>query len=142
MKIHKTADISKKAKLGSNTSVWNEAQVRENVSCGKNCIIGKGAYLDSGVVIGNNVKIENYASIFHGSTIEDNVFIGPYTCITNDKFPRATTADGKLKTDADWVVGKVIVKKGASLGAGTIVLPNVTIGNYALTAAGSVVTQD
>ena len=142
VKIHKTAEVSDKAKIGEGTSVWNNAQVRENAEIGKNCIISKNVYIDFGVKIGNNVKIQNNASVYHGVKIEDGVFIGPHVCFANDKTPRAITENGNLKKSDDWEVGKITVKKGASIGAGSIILPDITIGEYAMIGAGSVVTKN
>lgn len=141
-KIHKTAEVSRDAQIGEGTIIWNHSQVRENAKIGKNCTLGKNVYIDFGVVIGDNVKVQNNSSIYHGATLEDGVFIGPHVCLTNDKFPRAITLSGKKKTDQDWKVGKILVKKGASLGACSVVLPNVTIGQFAMIGAGSVVTKD
>jgi acetyltransferase-like isoleucine patch superfamily enzyme len=98
--------------------------------------------VDFDVVIGDNVKIQNYCCVYHGTTLEDGVFLGPGAILTNDKLPRAINPDGSLKSDDDWEVGKVLVKRGASLGAGAVVLPNVTIGAFAMVGAGAVVTQD
>ena len=106
---------------------------------GKNCIIGKDVYIDFDVKIGDNVKIQNSALIYHGATIEDGVFIGPQVCLTNDRMPRAITSDGQLKGNDDWVVGPILVKYGASIGAGSLILPNVTIGRFSLVGAGAVV---
>jgi acetyltransferase-like isoleucine patch superfamily enzyme len=117
-------------------------QVREGVRVGSNCIVGKGVYIDFDVVIGDNVKIQNGCYIYHGVTLEDGVFVGPGVILTNDKHPRAINADGSLKTDSDWVVGKILVKRGAALGARTVVLPDVTVGTFAMIGAGSVVTRD
>ena len=140
--IHETADVSKDARIGNNTKIWHNAQVRENARIGSNCIIGKNAYIDHGISIGNNVKIQNNASVYFGSKLEDGVFIGPHAILTNDKMPRAITKSGKLKTTKDWKTGKTLVKKGASIGAGSIVLPDCTIGKFAMIGAGSVVTKD
>jgi UDP-2-acetamido-3-amino-2,3-dideoxy-glucuronate N-acetyltransferase len=140
--IHPTADVSPTAEIGHGTRIWHQAQVRENARIGANCIVGKGAYIDFGVQIGDNVKIQNGVFVYHGVTIEEGVFVGPRVCFTNDMFPRAINPDGGLKTDADWEVGTTLVRYGASLGAGAIVLPNVTIGRFALVGAGAVVTKD
>jgi acetyltransferase-like isoleucine patch superfamily enzyme len=140
--IHPTAEVSPKAQIGEGTKIWHQAQVREGARLGANCIVGKGVYIDFDVVIGNNVKIQNGASIYHGVTLEDGAFIGPHTCLTNDKTPRAITPAGDLKRDADWEVGKILVKYGASVGAGAVVLPQVIIGRFALVGAGAVVTRD
>jgi len=140
--ISDTVIISKDAKIGENTKIWHFAQVRENAIIGDNCIIGKNVYIDHDVNIGNNVKIQNNSSIYFGSEIEDGVFIGPHVCLTNDKTPRAITEYGKLKTEKEWQAGKIIVRKGASIGAGSSILPDVTIGQFAMVGAGSVVTKD
>ncbi len=139
--IHPTADVSPQAQIGAGTRIWHQVQVREGVVIGANCIVGKGVYVDTGVVVGNNVKIQNGALLYHGLTIDDGVFIGPLACFTNDRLPRAITPDGRLKTDADWEVGPIHVCRGASIGAGAVILPNVTIGEFAMVAAGAVVTR-
>jgi acetyltransferase-like isoleucine patch superfamily enzyme len=139
---HPTADKSPTAIIGEDTRIWHQAQVREGARIGSECIIGKGVYIDFDVVIGNRVKIQNYASVYHGAMIEDGVFIGPYVCLTNDKRPRAIDAMGKLKGESDWEVGHTRVRYGASIGAGAIILPGVTIGRFALVGAGALVTKD
>ena len=117
--IAETAIISPKAKIGKDVSIWHFAQIREDVVIGKNCIIGKNVYIDKGVVIGSNVKIQNNALIYSGTIIEDEVFVGPAVCFTNDKYPKAAT-NGKLKTEGQWNHGEIIVRKGASIGANSI----------------------
>jgi len=99
-------------------------------------------YVDSDVCIGDNVKIQNGASIYHGATLEDGVFVGPHACLTNDKLPRAITPDGRLKRDDDWEVGRTLVQYGASIGAGAILVAGVTVGCWAMVGAGAVVTKD
>jgi carbonic anhydrase/acetyltransferase-like protein (isoleucine patch superfamily) len=116
--------------------------VREYAHIGEECTIGKGAYIDAQVYIGSRVKIQNHASIFEGVTIEDGVFIGPYVCFTNDLLPRAITPDGKLKGASNWEITPTQGKYGASIGAGSIVLCGMTIGEFALIGAGSMVTSD
>ncbi len=140
--IHPTAQVSPQAEIGPGTRIWHHAQVREGARIGRNCILGKDVYVDFGVQIGDNVKIQNQALLYHGVTVEDGVFIGPQVCLTNDKRPRAITSDGRLKTDADWEVGTIRVRYGASLGARSVILPGVTIGRFALVGAGAVVTRD
>jgi UDP-2-acetamido-3-amino-2,3-dideoxy-glucuronate N-acetyltransferase len=140
--IHPTASVSADAHIGPGTRVWNQAQVRESASIGRDCIVGKDVYIDFSVEIGDNVKIQNGALIYHGATIESGVFIGPGVIFTNDKKPRAINPDGTLKGNEDWVVGKIRVCYGASIGAGAVILPDVTIGRFALVAAGAVVTHD
>jgi UDP-2-acetamido-3-amino-2,3-dideoxy-glucuronate N-acetyltransferase len=142
MYIHRTADVAGSVKIGSGTKIWHEAQVRGRVVIGQDCILGKGVYVDEDVNIGSNVKIQNRASIYKDCTIEDGVFIGPHVCFTNDVFPRAINPDGSLKSADDWTAGRTLVRYGASIGAGAIILPNRTIGRFAMIGAGSVVTRD
>lgn len=140
--IHPTADVADDATIGAGTKIWHEAQIRPRVVIGEHCIFGKGAYVDEDVIIGSNVKIQNRASIYKDCTIEDGVFIGPHVCFTNDVYPRAINPDGTLKSADDWTAGRSLVKYGASIGAGSIILPGHTIGRFALVGAGSVVTRD
>ncbi|MCU0490879.1 MAG: N-acetyltransferase [Chloroflexaceae bacterium] len=140
--IHPSAHVAASARIGSGTRVWHWAHVREDVNIGEECIVGKGCYIDVGVTIGDRVKIQNNVSVFHGVTIEDGVFVGPHVCFTNDKVPRAINSDGSLKLATDWQVTPTIVQYGASLGAGAVVVCGVTIGRFAMVAAGAVVTRD
>lgn len=139
---HSSAEVSDKAQIGLDTKIWHLCQIRENTKIGNNCIFGKNVYVDFDVVIGDKVKVQNNSSLFHGAVIEDGVFIGPHVVLTNDKNPRAINADGSIKSDDDWEVGKILIKKGASIGARSVILPNVTIGEFAMIGAGSVVTKD
>jgi len=142
VRVHPTAEVSPEAVLGSGTSVWNQAQVREGAHVGAGCIIGKNAYLDAGVIIGDRCKLGNNVSVFHGVTVEDGVFVGPHVCFTNDRVPRAINRDGSPKTDTDWEVSPTLVRGGAALGANSTILPGVTIGRWAMVGSGSVVTRD
>ncbi|MBI4213717.1 MAG: N-acetyltransferase [Chloroflexi bacterium] len=140
--IHPSAEVSPDAKIGEGTRIWHFAQVREGATIGANCVLGKDVYVDFGVIIGSNVKIENGASIFHGSVLEDGVFVGPHACLTNDRSPRAINPDGTLKRGEDWSISPIRVCYGASIGAGAVVLPGITIGRFSLIGAGAVVTHD
>ncbi len=140
--IHPTAEVSPKAFIGAGTHIWNQVQVREHASIGESCNIGKGVYIDAHVHIGSYVKIQNHVSVFEGVTLEDGVFVGPHVCFTNDLLPRAMTPDGKLKGGINWEITPTLVKYGASLGAGSVIVCGVTIGVFALVGAGSVVTRD
>jgi len=134
--------VSAEAAVGDGTLVWHQAQVREGARVGQRCIIGKGVYIDVGVTVGDCCKLQNSAFLFRGATLEDGVFLGPGTMLLNDRYPRAITPDGTLKSDADWEVGPVRVLYGASIGAGGIILPGVTVGRFAMVAAGAVVVRD
>ena len=92
--------------------------------------------------LASNCKISSHTFICEGVTIEDGVFLGHSVTFINDSYPRATAADGHLQTEADWKVEKTVVKKGASIGSGSTILANVTIGENAIVGAGSVVTKD
>jgi acetyltransferase-like isoleucine patch superfamily enzyme len=141
-RIHPTAEVAGSAVIGRGTSVWNQAQVREEARIGADCVIGKNAYVDVGVVIGDRVKVQNNVSLYHGVTVEDGVFIGPHVCFTNDKVPRAINRDGTPKGEDDWVVSPTLVRFGAALGANSTILPGVSIGRWAMVGSGSVVTHD
>ena len=84
--------------------------------------------------IGNNVKLQNRATIYQGVKIEDNVFVGPHVTFTNDPYPRSYSPD--------WKIAETLVKKGTSIGAGSIIMCSITIGDYAMIGAGSVVTKN
>ena len=142
VRIHSTAEVSDRASIGDNTSIWHQCQIREEARIGEKCILGRGVYVDAGVSIGNNVKIQNYVSIYHGVTIEDGVFIGPHVCFTNDMRPRAINPDGSLKATDDWELALTLVKRGAALGANSTIRCGVTIGEWSMVGAGSVVTRD
>jgi UDP-2-acetamido-3-amino-2,3-dideoxy-glucuronate N-acetyltransferase len=140
--VHPTADVSDAAELGAGTRVWHQAQVREGAVIGEQCVIGKGVYVDAKVRIGDRCKLQNGVYVFHGFNLEDGVFLGPGVMLLNDKNPRAIKPDGTLKSDADWTASEGLVKNGASVGGGAVVLPGVTIGRFAMVGSGSVVTRD
>jgi acetyltransferase-like isoleucine patch superfamily enzyme len=98
-------------------------------------------YVDTGVQIGNRAKIQNNVSLFAGVTIEDGVFLGPHVCFTNDLVPRAINPDGSIKGAEDWHIDSTLVKKGAAIGANSTIVCGVTIGEWAMVGAGSVVTK-
>jgi len=140
--VHPSAIVADTARIGTGTRIWAFAQVREGALLGQECNVGSGAYVGAGVVVGDRCKIENYASLFEGSTIEAGVFVGPHVVFTNDRVPRAMNPDGTLQTASDWEITGSTVRKGASLGAGSIVLPGCEIGRHAMVGAGAVVTAD
>jgi UDP-2-acetamido-3-amino-2,3-dideoxy-glucuronate N-acetyltransferase len=142
VRVHPSAEVSNQAQIGEGTSIWHQAQVRENVVIGVGCIVGKGVYIDFDVHLGNHVKIQNYVSIYHGVTLEDGVFVGPHVCFTNDLRPRAINPDGSLKAADDWQLTPTLVRNGAALGANSTIRCGVTIGRWAMVGAGSVVTRD
>lgn len=140
--IHPTATVDPRAQIGEHTRIWHWTQIREDVRIGSESIIGKGCYFDAGVSVGNRVKIQSNVSVFRGVSIEDGVFVGPHVCFTNDKTPRAINPDGTLKGIDDWTVTPTLVRYGASIGANATIVCGVTIGRFAMVAAGAVVTRN
>jgi len=140
--IAPSADVDERAHVAETAQVWDLAQVREGAVVGDNCVIGRGVYVDAGVVLGSNCKVQNNALLYAPAVLEDGVFVGPAVIFTNDSFPRAVKADGSLKSGSDWEMVGVHARVGASIGAGAVVLGGVEVGEWALVAAGSVVTRD
>jgi acetyltransferase-like isoleucine patch superfamily enzyme len=136
------ADVDPAARVGDGSQVWQGATVREHAVLGRQCIVGRGAYIDEGVTLGERVKVQNLALVYAPAVLEDDVFIGPAVVLTNDVYPRASDVDGRLKRAGDWSARGVLVRKGASIGARSVVVAGVTIGRYALVGAGAVVTRD
>jgi acetyltransferase-like isoleucine patch superfamily enzyme len=104
--------------------------------------IGAFVEIQKNALVGKRCKISSHTFICEGVTIEDNVFIGHGVMFINDSYPRATAVDGNLQTEADWKVERTVVKRGASVGSGSTILSNITIGENAIVGAGSVVTKD
>ena len=140
--ISDSADVDASAELGDGTRVWHLAQVRNDARIGRSCVVGRGAYIGSGVRLGDNCKVQNYALVYEPASIEDGVFIGPAAVLTNDTFPRAVTPDGELKSPSDWEPVGVEIRQGASIGARAVCVAPVTIGAWALVAAGATVVKD
>lgn len=140
--IEATADVSADAIIGEGTRVWHLAQVREGAHLGPGCIIGRGAYIGAGVPVGAHCKIQNYALVYEPAVLEEGVFIGPAVVLTNDTYPRAVNPDGSAKSGADWEPTGVTVRMGAAIGARAVCVAPVTIGRWAMVAAGSVVVAD
>jgi acetyltransferase-like isoleucine patch superfamily enzyme len=116
--------------------------VREGAIIGSECIIGRGAYVGPGVRIGNKAKLQNHALVYEPAVLEDGVFVGPAAVLTNDVYPRSVTPDGRLKRGEDWTAVGVTVREGASIGARAVCVAPVTIGRWAMVAAGAVVIRD
>lgn len=110
--------------IGDETKIGAFVEIQKNASVGKRC------------------KISSHTFICEGVLIEDNVFIGHGVTFINDSYPRATTLEGNLQTEADWKIERTVIKKGASIGSGTTILCNTNIGENAIVGAGSVVTKD
>lgn len=142
VRIQPSADVSLDADVGEGSSVWHLAQVRERAVLGQNCIVGRGAYVGTGVRMGDNCKLQNYALVYEPAILEDGVFVGPAAVFTNDHYPRAISPDGSLKGGEDWEAVGVTCRQGSSIGARAVCVAPVTIGRWAMVAAGSVVLAD
>lgn len=140
--IHPTAEVHPSVRVGDGTKVWALTQIREDAHIGADCNIGRNVYIGNGVILGDHCKVQNNSLLYEDLTVEDGVFIGPNVIFTNDLFPRAITPEGALKTQDDWAMGHTHVGYGASIGARSVIITNLTIGRFALVGAGSVVTRD
>lgn len=132
--VHPTADVEDGAVVGPGTKVWHLAHIRSSATVGAGCVIGRNVYIDAHAVVGDRVKIQNNVSVYHGVTVEDEVFVGPCAVFTNDLRPRAQ--------NPDWKITPTLVRHGASIGANATIVCGVEIGPYAMVAAGSVVTRN
>jgi UDP-2-acetamido-3-amino-2,3-dideoxy-glucuronate N-acetyltransferase len=140
--IAATADVDPSAVIEPGAVIWHLAQVREYARLGPGCILGRGAYIGPGVILGKNCKVQNYALVYEPALLEDGVFVGPAAVFTNDQFPRAVNVDGTRKAADDWEIVGVTVRTGASIGAHAVCVAPITIGRWAMVAAGAVVTKD
>lgn len=131
------------AVVGSGTRVWAFTHVMAGAKVGTDCNIGGHAFIEDGAVIGNRVTVKNGVMIWQDITIADDVIIGPGAIFTNDRFPRSPrgVATRARYCDSSWRE-KTLVEHGASIGAGAVICPGITIGAYAMVAAGAVVTRD
>src|SRR6476660_8602318 len=127
--------------FGDNVTVWSFTNLY-GCRIGDNSRIGSFVEIQRGAVIGAACKISSHTFICDGVEIEDEVFVGHGVRFVNDKFPRATTESGDPKADEDWSLLRTVVERGASIGAGTVVLGGIRIGAGALVGAGAVVTKD
>jgi acetyltransferase-like isoleucine patch superfamily enzyme len=132
MKRRSKFSVLRDAEIGDGTVIYDQVNLYK-CKIGKNSKIDAFVYIEEGVVIGDNCKIRPFVFIPTGVTIEDNVFIGPNVSFTNDKYP---------KVKGEWKLLQTRIRKGASIGANSVILPGVTIGEGALVGAGSVVTRD
>lgn len=130
--------------VGEGTRVWAFAHLMRGARVGKHCNIGDGAFVEAGAVLGDRVTLKNQVMVWDGVRIEDDVFVGPGVIFTNDPFPRSPRMPQvaeRYRDPANWR-RPTLVKRGASLGAGAVLLPGLTVGEYATVAAAAVVTRD
>ena len=131
--IHDLSDVQSK-NIGDETKIWQFCVVLKDAKIGKNCNICSHCFIENEVKIGDNVTIKSGVQVWDGITIEDNVCIGANVTFTNDRYPKAK--------NANWKIEGIKVEKGASIGAGSTILPGIVIGKNAMIGAGSVVTKD
>lgn len=133
--------IAPDVKLGKDVSIYGFANLY-GCEIGDGVKIGAFVEIQKGAKVGNRCKISSHTFICEGVTLEDEVFIGHNVTFINDRYPRATTAEGQLQTETDWKVVRTLVKRGASVGSSATLLCGITVGEYAVVGAGSVVTKD
>lgn len=131
--IHELSDVQSK-NIGEGTNIWQYCVVLEGAVIGSNCNICSHCFIENDVKVGNNVTVKCGVQLWDGVEIEDDVFIGPNVTFCNDRYPKSRNKNFKLE--------KVVVKKGASIGANATILPGVTIGENAMVGAGALVTKD
>jgi acetyltransferase-like isoleucine patch superfamily enzyme len=133
MTIHPLASVQSE-KIGKDTTIWQFSVVLAGAKLGENCNINAHCFIENDVEIGNNVTVKSGVYLWDGLRVEDNVFIGPNVTFTNDRFPRSKQYPESFP--------QTIIKRGASIGAGAVILPGLIIGEHAMIGAGSVVTKD
>lgn len=131
--IHHLADVQSE-NIGANTKIWQFCVILPGAKIGADCNICAHCFIENDVIIGERVTIKSGVQIWDGARIEDGVFIGPNVSFCNDKYPKSKNKNAKFQP--------IVIKKGASVGAGAVILPGVTIGENALIAAGSVVLEN
>lgn len=131
--VHPLADVQTR-QIGAHSKIWQFCVVLAGARIGRNCNICSHGFIENQVVIGDDVTVKNGVYLYDGITLEDQVFIGPNATFTNDKTPRSKVYPDAFPT--------TLVKRGASIGGGAVILPGITIGEYAMIGAGAVVTRD
>ncbi len=132
---HPTALVHPAAAIGPGTRIWAFVNVQEGAVIGEGCQICDRCFIEGGVVIGNHVTLKNGVDVFQGVTIEDDVFCGAHVAFINDRYPRAHRLER-------WVLESTVIRRGATLGSNATILCGVTVGEYAVVGAGSVVLAD
>ncbi len=133
--------IADDVKLGANVRIFDFVNLY-GCEIGDNTKIGTFVEIQKKAKVGANCKISSHTFICEGVTIEDEVFIGHHVVFINDRYPQATNPDGQLQQEADWAVQPTTVRRGSSIGSGSVILCNITIGEKSIVGAGSVVTKD
>lgn len=139
--IHHSAEVDASSHIGRDSRVWQLSQIREFAQIGDETTIARSVYIGPRVTIGSRTKIQNGALIYEPSIIGSGVFIGPGVVLTNDKVPRALDSEGRKKVPGDWAMVGVTIGDGASIGANATCVGPVSIGEWAMVAAGAVVIE-
>ena len=132
---HESAYVDEPVSIGEGTKIWHFCHVQSGAKIGERCILGQNVNIANDVVIGNNVKIQNNVAVYTGTVVEDDVFLGPSCVLTNVTNPRSQIKRHSLYE-------KILIKRGASIGANATIVCGITIGRYAFIAAGAVVAKD
>lgn len=141
MRLPDFSRIADDVKLGEDVKIHGFVNLY-GCEIGDHTKVGTFVEIQKGAKIGRNCKISSHSFICEGITIEDDVFVGHHVVFINDRYPRATSGTGSLQTEADWVCQRTVVRRGASIGSGAVILGDVNIGEKAIVGAGSVVTRD
>jgi len=131
--VHHLSDVQT-VSIGRSTKIWQYCVILNGAIIGANCNICSHVFIENDVIIGDCVTIKNGTRIYNGITLHDNVFVGPNVTFTNDKNPRSKVFPAEF--------ARTLIKKGASIGGGSVITPGITIGENAMIGAGSVVTKD
>lgn len=132
---HESAYVDEPVDIGTGTKIWHFCHVQSGAKIGERCILGQNVNIANDVIIGNNVKIQNNVAVYTGTVVEDDVFLGPSCVLTNVTNPRSQVKRHSLYE-------KILIKRGASIGANATIVCGITIGRYAFIAAGAVVAKD
>lgn len=134
--VHESSYVDEDVVIGEGTKIWHFCHIQSGAKIGKNCSFGQNVNISNNVVIGDGCKVQNNVSIYEGVELEAHVFCGPSCVFTNDLTPRAEYPKGRAGYK------KILIKKGASIGANATIVCGHTIGKYAMVAAGAVVTKN
>ena len=132
--VHPSAVVDAGAQIGAGSKIWHFAHISPGARIGERCIFGQNTFVADGVVVGNNVKVQNNVAIYTGTTIEDDVFLGPSCVLTNVTNPRSQVNRHSLYE-------KTVIRRGATIGANATIVCGIELGRYCFIAAGAVVTQ-
>ncbi len=133
--VHESSYIDDNVLIGAGTKIWHFCHVQQGARIGTHCVLGQNVNIANDVLIGNNVKIQNNVAVYAGTTLEDDVFLGPSCVLTNVTNPRSQVNRHSLYE-------KIVIRRGATVGANATIVCGISIGRYAFIAAGAVVTRD